>query len=75
MAAGIRSRPAGNGGRALTARLGAASWKCSLTDDVCSQLPLHGGHQPRGFETVRDLKIPADNSPKKSPDGHWLAFV
>ncbi|MEO7207152.1 MAG: hypothetical protein ABI145_10255 [Steroidobacteraceae bacterium] len=46
-----------------------------MTDDVCSQLPLHGGHQPRGFETVRDLKIPADNSPKKSPDGHWLAFV
>ena len=62
-------------GRELTARLDEASWKCSLTDYVCSRLPPHGGHQPRAFDTVRDLKIPADNSPKKSPDGHWLAFV
>jgi Dipeptidyl peptidase IV (DPP IV) N-terminal region len=46
-----------------------------LTQYVCSPLPPYGEHQPRGFETVRDLKIPADNSPKKSPDGHWLAFV
>jgi dipeptidyl aminopeptidase/acylaminoacyl peptidase len=64
-----------DGGRVLTTEFGEVSWKCSLTDYVCSQLPPHGGHQPRGFETVRDLKIPADNSPKKSPDGHWLAFV
>ncbi|HEY6622030.1 MAG TPA: DPP IV N-terminal domain-containing protein [Steroidobacteraceae bacterium] len=62
-------------GRALTAEFEEAAWKCSLTDYVCSRLPPHGGHQPRGFETVRDLKIPADNSPKKSPDGKWLAFV
>ncbi len=62
-------------GRALTTEFDEDSWKCSLTDYVCSRLPPHGGHQPRGFETVRDLKIPADNSPKKSPDGHWLAFV
>jgi dipeptidyl aminopeptidase/acylaminoacyl peptidase len=65
----------GDSGRALTAEFDGVSWKCSLTDYVCSRLPPHGGHQPRGFETVRDLKIPADNSPKKSPDGHWLAFV
>jgi hypothetical protein len=64
-----------DGGRTLTTRLDEGSWKCSLTDYVCSRLPAHGGHQPRGFETVRDLKIPADNSPKKSPDGHWFAFV
>jgi dipeptidyl aminopeptidase/acylaminoacyl peptidase len=62
-------------GRALTTWLDEAAWKCSLTDYVCSRLPPHGGHQPRGFGAVRDLKIPADNSPKKSPDGHWLAFV
>ena len=62
-------------GRALTTTLDQVSWKCSLTDYACSRLPRNGGHQPRGFETVRDLKIPADNSPKKSPDGHWLAFV
>jgi hypothetical protein len=60
-------------GRALTTWLDEAAWKCSLTDYVCSRLPPHGGHQPRGFGAVRDLKIPADNSPKKSPDGHWLA--
>jgi hypothetical protein len=62
-------------GRALTTEFDEGSWKCSLTDYVCSRQPPHGGHQPRGFETVRDLKIPADNSPKKSPDGQWLAFV
>ena len=64
-----------DGGRALTTEFDGVAWKCSLTDYVCSRLPPHGGHQPRGFETVRDLKIPADNSPKKSPDGRWLAFV
>ncbi len=64
-----------DGGRALTMTLDQVSWKCSLTDYVCSRLPRNGGHQPRGFETVRDLKIPPDNSPKKSPDGHWLAYV
>ncbi len=64
-----------DGGRALNAEFDEAAWQCSLTDYVCSRLPPHRGHQPRGFETVRDPKIPADNSPKKSPDGKWLAFV
>jgi dipeptidyl aminopeptidase/acylaminoacyl peptidase len=62
-------------GRVLTAEFDEVSWKCSLTDYSCSRLPPNGGHQPRGFGTVRDLKVPADNSPKKSPDGRWLAFV
>lgn len=62
-------------GRTLIAESDEVSWKCSLTDYGCSRLPPHGGHQPRGFGTVRDLTVPADNTPKKSPDGHWLAFV
>jgi dipeptidyl aminopeptidase/acylaminoacyl peptidase len=65
----------GDGGRELTAEFDETSWKCSLTDYNCSRMPPNGGRQPRGFGTVRDLTIPADNSPKKSPDGHWAAFV
>ena len=53
----------GDGGRTLTAILEEASWKCSLTDYVCSRLPPHGGHQPRGFETVRDPKDPCGQFP------------
>jgi dipeptidyl aminopeptidase/acylaminoacyl peptidase len=66
-----------DGGRSLVTELEDenASYKCSLTEYVCVRLPANGGHQPRGFETVRDLKIPADNTPNKSPDGHWVAFV
>ena len=53
-----------DGGRTLNAEFDEAAWQCSLTDYVCSRLPPHGGLQPRGFETVRDPKIPADNSPR-----------
>lgn len=65
----------GAGGRELTAQFDEAAFKCSLSEYLCSRLPPHRGRQPRGFEAVRDLRVPADNSPKKSPDGHWLAFV
>ena len=33
------------------------------------------GGQPRSFGTVRDMAVPADNRPKRSPDGRWEAFV
>ncbi|CAM3123845.1 S9 family peptidase [Asticcacaulis taihuensis] len=50
------------------------AWSCTLTDYVCARVPESAG-QPRGFGVVRDLTIPADNSPKPSPDGKWIAFV
>lgn len=52
----------GAGGRELTAQFDEAAFKCSLSEYVCSRLPPHRGHQPRGFEAVRDLRVPADNS-------------
>ena len=50
---------------------------CRLTDYVCTprQSPRGGGRQPRSFGAVRDLEVPADNRPKRSPDGAWDAFV
>ena len=50
-------------------------WRCRLSDYVCTLQSRGHGHQPRGFGVVRDLKVPANNQPKPSPDGKWEAFV
>ncbi|HTN39641.1 MAG TPA: DPP IV N-terminal domain-containing protein, partial [Asticcacaulis sp.] len=64
-----------DGGKGLVAYLDEDNaWTCTLTDYVCAHV-REGTGQPRGFGVVRDLTIPADNSPKPSPDGKWLAFV
>ncbi len=57
----------------VTARINEVTWICTLTDYVCA--PQIDKRQPRGFGVVRDLKVPADNTPKPSPDGKWVAFV
>ncbi len=62
-------------GKGLSARLEDGNWKCTLTDYVCAPVPAGNGRQPRGFGVVRDLTVPADNTPKASPDGKWLAYV
>ncbi|MDV6330365.1 S9 family peptidase [Asticcacaulis sp. 201] len=64
-----------DGGKALTAYIDEVSWTCTLTDYVCTRQPDGDGRQPRGFDVVRDLKIPAANKPVASPDGKWVAFV
>jgi dipeptidyl aminopeptidase/acylaminoacyl peptidase len=48
-------------------------WRCRLSDYVCEKPPRE--RQPRGFDVVRDAKIPADNKPRRSPDGRWEALV
>jgi len=52
-------------------------WRCRLADYTC--MPVtgggRGGRQPRAFGVVRDLSVPADNTPKRSPDGLWEAYV
>ncbi|MBB2173609.1 prolyl oligopeptidase family serine peptidase [Gluconacetobacter asukensis] len=48
-------------------------WSCGLQDDACG--PVQTGLRPRGFDAVRDLRVPARNTPVPSPDGTWEAFV
>src|SRR5215469_13967758 len=52
-------------------------WRCRLTDYTCTALTGggRGGGQPRAFGVIRDLSVPADNTPKRSPDGKWEAYV
>ena len=59
---------------AIVFRLPENRWRCRLSDYVCAAVPFRAG-QPRGFGVVRDLSVPADNTPKRSPDGHWEAYV
>lgn len=60
-------------GKAIKFSLHDDSWQCSLADYVCAETPRVG--QPRAFGVVRDLAVPADNSPRRSPDGKWEAHV
>lgn len=60
-------------GKAIKFSLHDDSWQCSLADYVCAEAPRM--EQPRAFGVVRDLAVPADNSPRRSPDGKWEAHV
>ena len=58
------------------------SWTCRLSDYTCAATAGgrgggRGGRggRPRSFGVVRDLEVPADNRPKRSPDGRLEAFV
>ncbi|HBK45008.1 MAG TPA: S9 family peptidase, partial [Xanthomonadaceae bacterium] len=44
-----------------------------LRDYACA--PVRRPGRPRGFGVVRDLQVPADNAPRRSPDGRWEAFA
>ena len=59
-------------GKAIEFSLEEKTWRCQLADYACAP---HREHRPRGFGVVRDLNIPADNRPKRSPDGKWEALV
>ena len=59
----------------ITFGLQQSRWRCRLSDYTCTAEGGRGGGQPRGFGVVRDLTVPADNRPKRSPDGHWEAYV
>ncbi len=50
-----------------------AAWRCTLTDYLCA--PVTRAGRPRGFGVVRDLRVPADNAPRRSPDGQWEAYA
>ncbi|SEL15718.1 Dipeptidyl aminopeptidase/acylaminoacyl peptidase [Pseudoxanthomonas sp. GM95] len=50
-----------------------ATWRCTLVDYVCA--PMQSSGRPRGFGVVRDLRVAADNTPHRSPDGQWDAYA
>jgi len=50
-------------------------WTCRLSDYACSKLNPRLPCQPRGFGVVRDLEVPADRSPRQSPDGQWEVII
>lgn len=61
-------------GQAISVSAEGAGWTCGLADYICVRVAPQQG-QPRGFGVVRDLSIPADNTPHRSPDGRYEAFV
>ncbi|MDC7695710.1 DPP IV N-terminal domain-containing protein [Asticcacaulis sp. DXS10W] len=63
-----------DGGQKVAIRWDEAMWSCDLVAYLCEKTVDR--RQDRGFSgVVRDLRSPADNTPKPSPDGQWLAFV
>lgn len=60
-------------GKAIEFGFDEERWRCSLVTSSCAAAPVT--RQPRGFGVVRDLKVPADNKPRRSPDGKWEAYV
>ncbi|MCD9085246.1 S9 family peptidase [Stenotrophomonas sp. SY1] len=50
------------------------SLRCDLQAYVCTPQPA-STRRPRGFGVVRDLRVPADPTPQRSPDGQWEAFA
>jgi dipeptidyl aminopeptidase/acylaminoacyl peptidase len=60
-------------GKAIRFEMDEENWRCGLEDGHCAPVPRK--HRPRGFGVVRDLSVPAENSPQRAPDGQWEAFV
>lgn len=64
-----------DGGATLVTTFDETAWRCDLNRYVCAAFDPSEGKRPRGFGVVRDLSVPADNSPRVSPDGKWEALV
>jgi hypothetical protein len=62
--------------RAITVTLGEEErWTCGIVNYACHKAEPADTNRPRAFGVVRDLNVPADNHPRKSPDEKWEAFV
>lgn len=63
--------------RTLRIQVDSSRLECRLDAAyVCMPDPrAQAVHRPRAFAVVRDLSVPADNTPKPSPDGRFEAFV
>lgn len=60
---------------AIVFQIDYAPWRCTLDGYVCAPVQAGAQPRPRGFGVVRDLSLPADNTPRRSPDGRWEAFA
>ncbi len=61
--------------RAITVTIADERWTCGIVNYACHKAEPTDTHRPRAFGVVRDLAVPADNHPRKSPDGQWEALV
>ncbi|HEY0684206.1 MAG TPA: DPP IV N-terminal domain-containing protein [Steroidobacter sp.] len=61
--------------RAITVTVSGERWTCGIVNYVCHKAQPADTNRPRAFGVVRDLDVPADNHPRKSPDGKWEALV
>ena len=50
-------------------------WRCTLRPVSCAKQEAPARGQPRAWGVVRDRSVPADATPKRSPDGRFEAFV
>lgn len=55
--------------------VGERRWRCTLSDYACSPEQSGPAERPRAFGVVRDLRQPADDRPRISPDGRLEALV
>jgi dipeptidyl aminopeptidase/acylaminoacyl peptidase len=62
-------------GATITFAIGYEPWQCDLAAYRCAKQELQDRSRPRGFGVVRDLGVPADNHPRRSPDGRYEALV
>ncbi|WP_394648362.1 DPP IV N-terminal domain-containing protein [uncultured Sphingomonas sp.] len=63
-----------DGRRAIRFAIDYAPWRCTLVDVHCAPIETPG-RRPRGFGVVRDMTLPALNTPHRSPDGTREALV
>ncbi|KAH7308591.1 peptidase [Stachybotrys elegans] len=68
---------------AISVSVAGSRWTCTIGEGgeaeayACVRPPSGGGagNRPRGFGVVRDLTVPANNPPRRSPNGAWEVFV
>lgn len=66
-----------DGEKAIRFRTGDGWFRCELGSDYRCARPegAQDKARPRAWGVVRDLSLPADNTPHRSPDGKYEAFV
>ena len=66
-----------DGARAIRAWTDAGRVRCVLDAEYrCERIDDEGdAARPRAWGVVRDLSVPADNAPRRSPDGKYEAYV
>jgi len=66
-----------DGGRAIRVWVDGTSLRCRLGETYACERWSEPGKspRPRAWGVVRDLSVPADDTPRRSPDGRYEAFV